>query len=213
MNYPCPAISFTIAKTKAHRRKNPLKLKCLAVITLLVLGCCAASAQGSGTATLGFTSAGDLELYCNFEVISWGGSNSFYFQGIDDIQTGCFATNQTTILGNRVNISAIDGAPVLNGPAYSYADNIYDAFSSAFTGLQWYVITQTKPSGRICILPCTKHYGWVGYLGVDGLEFLGNYGYLSSSTPAANEARMPVKKISTAGAAKESQAKLTKTIH
>jgi hypothetical protein len=189
-----------------------LKLKCLAVITLVVLGCCAASAQGSGTATLGFTSAGNLGLYCNYEEISWGGSNGFYFQGIDNIQTACFATNQTTILGNRVRITAYDGAPVYKGPAYSYADNIYDAFSSAFTGLQWYVITQTKPSPPVCVYPCHKNYGWVGYVGVGGLEFLGNYGFLSSSTPAANEARLPVKSISNAGAAKESQAKLTKTI-
>jgi hypothetical protein len=189
-----------------------LKLKCLAVITLLVLGCCAASAQGSGTATLGFTSAGDNVLYCNFEVISWGGSNSFYFQGIDDITTSCLGTNQTTILGNSVNIHANDGAPVLEGPAYSYADNIYDAYSSAFTGLQWYVITQTKPSKPICILPCTHHFGWVGYVGFSGFEFLGNYGYLSGSTPADNKAKLPVKSITNAGAAKESQATLTRTI-
>ena len=213
-----PDVSFTITKqkltdkTKAHRRRNPLKLKCLAVITLLVLGCYAASAQGSGTATLGFTSAGDLELYCNFEEIQWGGPNSFYFQGVDNVQTACLTANNATILGNRVQISAGDGAPVNNGITYSYADNIYDAFSNVYTGLQWYVITQIKPSGRICILPCTKHYGWVGYLGIDGLEFLGNYGYLSKSTPAANEAKMPVKSISNAGAAKEAQAKLTRTI-
>ena len=190
-----------------------MKLKCLAVTSLLVLGCSLASAQGS--ATLGFTSAGDLQLYCNFEQIQWGGSNNFYFQGIDNIQAACFPpnSNEPTVLGTKSHIFPIDGAPVLEGPAYAYADNIYDAFSNAFTGLQWYVITQTKPSGPICILPCTKHYGWVGYVGLGGLEFLGNYGYLSKSTPADNQAKMPVKSISNAGAAKESHATLTRTIH
>jgi hypothetical protein len=204
-------VGFTIPKQKSSRRKNPLKLKCLVVITLLVLGCSAASAQGS--ATLGFTSAGDLQLYCNFEQIQWGGSNNFYIQGVDNGQTACLTTNNATVEGNRVFITASDGAPVINGPAYAYADNIYDAFSNTYTGLQWYVITQIKPSGPICILPCTKHYGWVGYVGVSGLEFLGNYGYLSASTPADNKAKMPVKSISNAGAAKESQATLTRTIH
>ena len=67
-----------------------MKLKSLAVITLLVLGCSAAFAQGSFT--LGFASAGDLGLYCNFEAIVYGGSNNFYMEGVDNIQAACFCT-------------------------------------------------------------------------------------------------------------------------
>jgi len=182
---------------KNFQEEIPLKLKSLAVITLLVLGCSAAFAQGS--ATLGFTSAGDLGIYCNFEEIQWGGYNNFYFQGVDDITDACFAEfGNATVEGVKVSIAAIDGAPVLTGPAYAYADNIYDAFSGYFTGAQWFVITQTKPSKLL------KHYGWVGYLGIDGYEFFGNYGYLTSELPTAPKGK-PVLAGTSAAAAKASQ--------
>jgi hypothetical protein len=172
----------------------PLKLKSLAVITLLVLGCSAAFAQGSFT--LGFTSAGDLFLYCNYEQIVYGGSNNFYMQGIDNIQSACFSENQATVEGVKVSIAALDGAPVLTGPAYAYADNIYDAFGGYFTGDQWFVITQTRPSKLL------RHWGWAGYVGFDGYEFLGNYGYLSASIPGASGNKKPTQGATSAAAAK-----------
>ncbi len=170
-----------------------MKLKSLAVITLLVLGCSAAFAQGS--AVLGFASEGDLGLYCNFEEIQWGGSNNFYIQGIDDLVDGCFAEVNATVEGVKVSIAALDGSPVLTGPAYAYADNIYDAFDLAYTGDQWFVITQTKPSKLL------KHFGWAGYAGFSGLEFLGNWGYLSASYPGANKSGKPIMGTSSAAAA------------
>ncbi len=171
-----------------------MKLKSLAVITLFVLGCSAAFAQGSFT--LGFTSAGDLGLYCNFEEAQYGGSNNFYFQAIDNLQDGCFLNVNATAEGVKVSIAALDGAPVITGPAYAYADNIYDAEFQYYTGFQWFVITQTKPSKLL------RHYGWVGYAGFSGLEFLGNYGYLSASIPGANKSGKPILGESSADAAR-----------
>jgi hypothetical protein len=184
-------------------QEDPLKLKSLAVLTVLVLGCSAAFAQGSFV--LGFTSAGDLGLYCNYEEIQYGGSNNFYMQGIDNLQDACFAPVNATVEGVKVSISAADGAPVLSGPAYAYADNIIDADSGGYTGLQWFVITQTKPSKLL------RHWGWVGYLGFSGLEFLGNYGYLSASIPGNNPDK-PVLPQSNAAAAQAQKASLSRTI-
>jgi len=154
-----------------------LKLKSLAVITLLVLGCSAAFAQGSFT--LGFASAGDLFLYCNYEQIQYGGSNNFYMQGVDNLTAACFLPTNGTVEGVKVSIAPLDNSPVQTGPAYAYADNIIDAEFESFSGEQWFVITQTRPSKLL------KHFGWVGYIGFDGYEFLGNYGYLSASIPGA----------------------------
>jgi hypothetical protein len=177
-----------------------LKLKSLAVITLLVLGCSAAFAQGS--ATLGFTSAGDLELYCNYEVIQWGGADNFYFQGVDNLTTAWGSAVNATIEGAKLTVPVAAGAP-LSGSVYAGADNIIDAQYQTYSGLQWFTFTQTKPSKLL------RHYGWVGYLGEAGYEFLGNYGYLTSQLPAASS--KPVSSKTNAGTARQSQAR-TKTI-
>jgi hypothetical protein len=165
-----------------------LKLTGLAVITLLIVLGCSGAAFAQGSAVLGFASAGDEGLYCNFEVIEWGpgSENNFYFQGIDDLVDGCFGEVNATVEGNKLSITPGDGSLVNGGPTYGYADNIYDADGLYFSGFQWYVITQTVPSTRL------KHYGWVGYAGFSGLEFLGNYGYLSASIPGANKSGKPV---------------------
>ncbi len=183
---------------KNFQEEIPLKLKSLAVITLLVLGCSAAFAQGSFT--LGFASAGDLGLYCNYEEITYGGSNNFYMQGIDNLTAGCFLPINATIEGVAIKILPVDGAPIrYNGGAagvYGYADNIYDAEFESYSGFQWFVLTQSVPSTRL------KQYGWVGYAGFSGLEFLGNYGYLSASIPGANKSGKPILGQSSADAAK-----------
>jgi hypothetical protein len=155
-----------------------MKLKSLAVITLLVLACSAVFGQGSFT--LGFETPGDLGLYCDYEHIQYGGSNNFYMQGIDNLVDGCFLPTNATIEGVRISITPADGSPVLTGPVYAYADNVYDAASGSYTGDQYFVITQTKPSKLL------RHYGWAGYIGFSGIEFLGQYGYLSASYPGAN---------------------------
>jgi hypothetical protein len=182
----------------------PLKLTS-AVITLCVLGCSAAFAQGSFT--LGFASPADEGLSCNYEQIQYGGSNNFYMQGIDNITDACFAEfGNATIEGVKVSIVPSDGSLVLAGPAYAYADTIYDAFSGDYTGYQWFVITQTKPSTLL------RHYGWVGYLGFSGFELLADYGYLSASYPGANKSGKPILGTTNASAALSQKASLSKTI-
>ena len=171
-----------------------MKLKSLAVITLFVLGCDAAFAQGS--ATLGFTSAAGEYCYCNYEQIQWGGANNYYIQGVDNLQAACEAPFNGTIEGVKVSINAADASPVLNGPVYAYADNLIDADSEAYTGLQWFVITQLKPSTLL------HHFGWVGYEGFSGEEFLANWGYLSASIPGANVSGKPILSQNTYSGAK-----------
>ena len=176
-----------------------MKLKSLAVITFVVFGCSALFGQGSFS--LGFTSAGDLGEYCNYETIQYGGSNNFYMQGVDNLVNACFYPFNSSLEGVKVNISAADGAPVSSGPAYAYADQIYDASYDEYTGLQWFVVTQIKPSKLL------RHFGWVGYVGFSGLEFLGNYSYLTASLPGTEGAKASLG-VTNAAAAKESQNKV-----
>lgn len=176
-----------------------MKLKSLAIVTFVLFGCSAMFGQGSFT--LGFTSAGDLFLYCNYETITYGGSNNYYMQGVDNLETACFAPVNGTIEGVKISIAPTDGSPVLSGPAYAYADNIIDAEFGFFSGEQWFVITQTKPSKLL------RHYGWAGYIGFSGLEFLGNYGYLSAELPGTAGAK-PNLGVTNASAAKQSETKV-----
>jgi hypothetical protein len=187
---------------KNFQEENPLKLKSLVVITLFVLGCSAAFAQGS--ATLGFENYGGTFLYCNYEIITWGGPNNFYLQGTDNLETACFAAQNATVEGVKVPVPLADGAPVHGGTVYAYADNLIDAFSATYTGEQWFVLTKIKPSTLL------HNYGWAGYLGVSGYEFLDNYGYLSASIPG-NGPTKPVSSNHTAASAQNSPVK-AKTI-
>lgn len=181
-----------------------MKLKSLAVLTVLTLvvfGCSSAMfAQGS--ATLGYTSPGGLFLYCNYEQIQWGGAGNFYSQGVDN-NSACGLANNGTMEGVKVAPSAADAGPV-TGSAYSFADNTIDAQYGTYSGLQWFVISQTKPSKLL------GKFGWAGYLGEDGYEFLGNYGYLTATLPTA-AGGMKVSTMTAAGAARQSQTR-TKTI-
>jgi hypothetical protein len=180
------------------KEENPVKLK-LAVMTLIALGCSAAFAQGS--ATLGFASPGDVGLDCDYEQIQWGGSNNFYAQGTDNL-TACSGTINpyATMVGMKVSITPADGSPVLDGPAYAFADNIYDALSGSYTGVEWLLLTQTKPSKLL------HHYGWVGYVGFSGIAFLANYGYLTTAIPGQDPTK-PVLNQSTAQSGLQSQTK------
>jgi hypothetical protein len=136
------------------------------------------------------------------------GPNNFYMQGTDNL-TACDGTQNVyaTIEGVKISITPADGAPVLNGPAYAYADYVYDALSGYYTGVQRYVITQTKPSTLL-----RHYYGWAGYVGFSGLEFLGDYGYLSASIPGDNKSGKRILGTTNAGAAMSQKASLSKTI-
>ncbi len=155
-----------------------MKLKSLAVIAVLVLGCSAAFAQTSYS--FGFLSQSAVNEYCNYETFEVGGGGNFYLQGYDVLSACPYSTiSGAAIAGFKINVPVSAFAPV-NGSAYVYADQIYDAYSNAYTGEQWIVITKTAP---------TKlkfgNESWAGYIGFFGYEFLGNYGFLSNNLPAA----------------------------
>ena len=156
-----------------------MKLKSFAVIVLLVLGCSAAFAQNSYT--FGFLSSGAVNEYCNYEQFTTGGQGNFYMQGYDVLSACPYPKNSAAgIEGAAITVPIAAFAPV-NGKAYIYADQIEDAYSGYFTGLQWMVITKTAPSKLKF-----GNYSWAGYVGFFGYEFLGNYGFLSNTIPAKN---------------------------
>jgi len=181
-----------------------VKLTSLAVITLLVVFGCSGAAFAQGSFALGFESAGGLGEYCNYEVIQYGpgSENNFYMQGVDNTQNACFYTYNATIEGVKVSVSATDNAPV-TGAAYAYADNIYDVGCICYTGDQWFVITLTKPSKLL------HKFGWVGYAGFSGLEFLGNYGYLTATLPGDANSK-PNLGVTNAAVGKKSQIRTIK---
>jgi len=139
-----------------------MKLKSLAIITLFALGCSAFAQQGS--ATLCFADYQGTP-YCNYEKLQWNG------WALSGEVNDCGTTNGW-IAGAKVAGLAGSGVPV-SGLVYAYTDPI---FAEQYLGETWFVLTQTVPSTRL------HHYGWVGYLGFYGYEFLDNYGYLSACT-------------------------------
>jgi hypothetical protein len=154
----------------------PLKLKTLAVIALLVLGCSAAFAQT--TVTFGFQDYTGSILYCNYETFTYGGADNFYAQGIDNLSNCSAANPAATVEGLKISIYQAANTPV-PGWGYAMADNIVDAIYGVYTGEQWLYLTHTKANN-----PRFPKWGWAGYIGYGGYEFFGNYGYLSSTIPA-----------------------------
>jgi hypothetical protein len=144
-----------------------MKLKSLAVITLFVLGCSAAFAQ-QGSATLCFEDYNGTPA-CNYIQIQW---NGWSLSG-EEIESNCFGGANAQIIGSKVASLAGSGVPV-QGLVYAYSDIIFDEQNP---GEQWFVLTKTAPSTRL------HQFGWAGYVGIDGYEFLGNYGYLYACTP------------------------------
>jgi hypothetical protein len=153
-----------------------VKLKSLLVLTLLVLGCCAAFGQSF---SFGFLSSSGLNEYCNYESFTVGGRGNFYMQGYDVLSVcpyspvAAAATN-----GFAITVPIAAFSPV-HGKAYVYADQLYDAYYGAFTGLQWTVLTKTAPNA----VNKFGAYNWAGYVGFGGYEFLGNFGFLSNTIP------------------------------
>jgi hypothetical protein len=164
-----------------------MKMKSLAIITLLVLGCSFASAQ-----TFGFESVGH-GLYCNYEVLEQLAPYNIY-QGIDVLNT-CGAPVNATIAGQKTNLVAAGNPAGFNVDGVSYADNIYDAFALGYTGAQWEVASALRCNNR--------HYGWIGFASVSGFIFGDNYGYLSCTIPGPHNA--PTKGLSIGNA--EAQAR------
>jgi hypothetical protein len=160
-----------------------VKLKSLAVIVVLVLGCSAAFAQGSYS--FGFLSSSGLREYCNYESFTVGGRANFYLQGYDVLSSCPYSpVSGAAINGFKINVPIAAFAPV-HGPAYVYADQIYDAYYGGWTQEQWTVITKLAPG-----VVQFGHADWAGYVGFFGYEFLGNYGFITSTLPSASSKPM-----------------------
>ena len=156
-----------------------MKLKSLAVIALLVLGCSFASAQSY---TFGFASTGG-GLFCNYEQLNnTSGFGTDVWQGVDNL-SACGAEVNATIEGFSTVLPGSAGLPVA-GSGVAYADNVYDAFSLGYTGAQMVVFTElkcNKPKGG----GYEGLYRWLNISSASGLALGDDYGYLSCAPPAA----------------------------
>ncbi len=140
--------------------------KSLWVIALLVLGCGLAAAQ-----TFGFESPSG-ELYCNYEQI--GQYSGAVWQGTDNLSP-CDSQPNATMVGIRGGLTKSGNPLGYAVKGVAFADNIYDAFTGAYSGAQWFVVTDLKCSA--------KHYGWIGFSSLSGFVVATNYGYLSCAIP------------------------------
>jgi hypothetical protein len=153
-----------------------VKLKSLIVLTLLVLGCGAAFGQSY---SFGFLSSSGLNEYCNYESFQTGGRDNFYLQGYDVLSVCPYSpTPAAAINGFAITVPIAAFAPV-HGRAYVYSDQLYDAYYGAYTGFQWTVLTKTAVNK----VDRFGAYNWAGYAGFAGYEFLGNFGFLTTTIP------------------------------
>lgn len=157
-----------------------MKLKTLAVISLVVLGSIFASAQ-IGTFTL-WNSAGTIST-CDYLVITYNSGG--VVAGYDDLTTGCFFAYNSPIVGFDAHTPAL-GLPA-HGKGAVVGDAIYDDSCLCYSGLQWTLWLSNKPNVR-------KHgvftgtYGWIGVAGsYTGVYFGDNYGWLVAGYPAKGE--------------------------
>ncbi len=163
-----------------------MKIKSLAVIAILVLGCSAALAQNSYS--FGFLSASGVGEYCNYETFVTGGHSNFYLQGYDVLSACPYEPNagvNASIEGLAISVPTSAFTP-LHGKAYVYADQEIDAYYGAYTGEQWMVVTKTAVNASNNF----DNRNWIGYIGVVGYEFLGNYGFLTTTIPEVSKANV-----------------------
>jgi len=172
---------FTIVKKTS--RRIPLKLKSLAVITLLVIACSSAFAQSYAFGFLNYT--GGMQ-YCNYEVFQTGGAGNFYLSGMDVLDACAASANPfATLEGTAIKVTSGDVEstglqPGITGPGrYIYADAIMDAYAGAYTGEEWITITATSVNSK----NKSGKWNWDSFLGFSGYEFLGNYGFLTDKLP------------------------------
>ena len=148
-----------------------MKLKSLAVITLLVLGCSAAFGQSFSLGFLGFNGT----QYCDYEVIN---VSAPYAAGTHNLTSVCGLAMDGVMVGLKAYIPLTSGATVV-GNVIELADNTFDAEYQAFTGCQIDWVTKTTASRLLF------HYGWAFYYGcTGGGDYLGNYGYLTTQLGA-----------------------------
>ncbi len=168
----CALVGATFKTEEASQEENPLKLKSLAVITLIVLGCSAAFGQ---TFSLGFRGHAGTQ-YCDYEVVK---VSAPYAAGTHNLTTDCGLPADGVMVGFKAYIPVSSGAPV-TGTVLEMSDNFIDASYQAYTGCQFDWVTKTKAS--------TLRYGWAVYYSCSGgTEVLFNYGYLTTKLGATKQ--------------------------
>jgi hypothetical protein len=149
----------------------PLKLKSLAVIALLVLGCGAAFGQSYSFGFLSYT--GGIQ-YCDFEVLN---VSAPYAAGTHDLKTVCGFPLDAVMVGLKTTIPTNIGAPV-SGGVYALADSTFDAQYIGVSGCQIDWVTKLV---AVKVRPLNPHYGWSFYFTCGGGgDYLGNWGYLTT---------------------------------
>jgi hypothetical protein len=171
------------------QEENPLKLKSLAVITLLVLGCSAAFGQSF---SLGFLGVNGVQ-YCDYEVVN---VSAPYAGGTHNLTTVCGLAADGVMVGFNAYIPLTSGATVV-GNVVEMADNTFDAEYQSYTGCQIDWVTKTKPSRLL------YHYGWAIYYSCfGGTDYLLNYGYLTTMLGAKVQVGAKNTSFGTAAAAR-----------
>jgi hypothetical protein len=175
---------------KTSREENPLKLKSMAVITLLVLGCSAAFGQSFSLGFLGYNGV----QYCDYEVVN---VSAPYAGGTHNLTSVCGAPVDGVMVGFTSYIGFNTGAAVL-GNVVEMADNTFDASYQAYTGCQIDWVTKSKPSRLLF------HYGWAIYYSCSGgSDYLLNYGYLTTQLGAKVKGGAKTPSFGTVAAAKQ----------
>lgn len=143
-----------------------MKLKSLAVITLLILGCSSAFA---GTFSLGFMDYSGSTTFCDYETVT---THSPYAGGVHNFSVCGLAANGAMV-GFFMNIPRSNNAPV-KGNVLALADNSFDAQYQFYTGCQIDWVTKLKPNN--------PNFGWSFYFTCGGGgDYLGNFGFLTTT--------------------------------
>lgn len=149
-----------------------MKMKSLLVIALFVLGCTAAFGQ---TFSLGFLSYDQSIQYCDYETIA---EFAPFAAGSHVLTTGCGYPYDGAMVGLKASVPASTGLPVTGG-GLAMADNVIDAESLAYTGLEimWFTKTKASTKGQLK----NGKFGWQFFLTFGGgSDYLGNYGFLTT---------------------------------
>ncbi|MFZ1132811.1 MAG: hypothetical protein WBV31_05175 [Terriglobales bacterium] len=146
-----------------------MKLKSLAVITLLVLGCSAAFGQSY---SFGFLSYDGSTQYCDYESLL---VSAPYAAGAHVLKS-CGLPLDAVMVGLKTSIPYSTQQPVV-GTVYALADSTFDAQYIGVSGEQIDWVTKLKAaSGN------HPKWGWSFYFTFGGgSDYLGNYGYLTTT--------------------------------
>ena len=168
-----------------------MKLKSLAVITLLVLGCSAAFGQSFSLGFLGYNGV----QYCDYEVVN---VSAPFAGGTHNLTSVCGLPVDAVMAGFTAFLNFKSGAKVV-GNVVEMADNTFDASYQSYSGCQIDWVTKTKPSVYL------YQYGWAIYYSCSGgTDYLLNYGYLTTqlgAKPQGGGAKTP--SFGTVAAAKQ----------